>query len=143
MDQLSKRALAAEAESAEALRALAAEHGISLTGEEARAYFAKLHPPVGELADDELEAVSGGGCGSAGYTAPTPKQVHFVGDEIPMEEIPRNIVYKLFHADCRFCRSFQVTEAHLGKTEWTYRLQCTSCGASMGFYTTRQLAGHE
>lgn len=66
MDYQSKQALAARAESAEALRALAAEHGISLTGEEAQSYFAMLHPPAGELSDEELEAVCGGGGGSSG-----------------------------------------------------------------------------
>ena len=67
MDQFaSKRALAAGAESPEALRALAAEHGVSLTGEEAWRCFTRLHPPTGALSDAELEAVSGGGCGGGG-----------------------------------------------------------------------------
>ena len=53
----------AECASPEELAALARAEGLTMTDEEARAYFAKLHPPVGELSDDELEAVSGGGCG--------------------------------------------------------------------------------
>ena len=33
---------------------------VKLTAAEAEAYFAKLHPPAGELADEKLEQVSGG-----------------------------------------------------------------------------------
>ena len=53
------------ARSPQELGELARAEGVTLTPEEAQAHFAKLHPPVGELADDELEAVSGGGCGGA------------------------------------------------------------------------------
>lgn len=53
---------AAACASAEELHALAAAEGIPMTQEEAHAYFVQLHPPVGELADEELDAVSGGGC---------------------------------------------------------------------------------
>ena len=54
---------AKEAKSAEELLALAKENNIGMTGEQAKAYFAQLHPAAGELADDELDAVAGGGCG--------------------------------------------------------------------------------
>lgn len=53
---------AKEAKSVEELLALAKDTGIELTAEEAEAYYAQLHAD-GELADDELENVSGGGCG--------------------------------------------------------------------------------
>lgn len=53
-------------------RALAAEQGITLTAEEARALFARLHSPAGELADEELDAVSGGGCGGGGGNSGGP-----------------------------------------------------------------------
>ena len=49
------------AKSAEELFALAKENGIEMTEEEAEKYFAELHKE-GELADDELDNVSGG-CG--------------------------------------------------------------------------------
>ena len=32
------------------------------TEEEAKAYFEQLHPKTGELSDDELDNVAGGGC---------------------------------------------------------------------------------
>ena len=54
---------AKEAKSVEELLALAGENGIGLTEEQAKAYFAQLHPAAGELDDDELDAVAGGGCG--------------------------------------------------------------------------------
>lgn len=46
----------------ESLLALAKENGIELTGEEAKAYFDQLHPGTGELSDEELDNVAGGGC---------------------------------------------------------------------------------
>ena len=53
---------ARHAKSIEELLALAEENGITLTEDEAKAYFAQLHKS-GELSDDELDSVAGGGCG--------------------------------------------------------------------------------
>ena len=62
---------AREAKSAEELLALAAENGIEMTEESANAYFEQLHQN-GELSDDELDNVAGGGCSTAGgYTVVT------------------------------------------------------------------------
>lgn len=44
------------------LMALAKENGTELTEESAKAYFEQLHPKTGELSDDELDNVAGGGC---------------------------------------------------------------------------------
>ena len=49
------------AKSAEELRTIARENGVELTEEEAAAYFSQLHQS-GELSDEELDSVSGGGC---------------------------------------------------------------------------------
>lgn len=49
------------AASAKELLALAQENGIELTEEEAEAYFEKLHRS-GEMSDEELDNVAGGGC---------------------------------------------------------------------------------
>ena len=54
-------AKAKNAESAEALEALAKENGWDMTQEEAKAYFTELHK-TGALSDRELENVTGGGC---------------------------------------------------------------------------------
>lgn len=58
------------AESAEALQALAKENGIEMSTEEAESYFAELHKS-GELSDEELENVSGGGCRKNGHLVVT------------------------------------------------------------------------
>ena len=49
----------------EELAALAKENGQEMSDESAKAYFNLLHPVNGELADDELDDVSGGrNCGT-------------------------------------------------------------------------------
>lgn len=50
------------AKTADELLALAKENGVEMTEESAAAYFAQLHPTAGELSDDELDNVAGGGC---------------------------------------------------------------------------------
>ena len=52
---------AKEAKSAKELLVLAKENGIEMTEESAKAYFEQLHK-TGEVSDDELGNVSGGGC---------------------------------------------------------------------------------
>ena len=54
---------AKQAKSAEELITLAKENKIELSAEEAKEYFERLNKS-GELSDDELDNVSGGGCGS-------------------------------------------------------------------------------
>ena len=49
--------------SARELLELAKAEGIDITADEAATYFAQLNPESSELADDELDGVSGGGCG--------------------------------------------------------------------------------
>ena len=65
-------AKAKAAKNAKELLALAKENGTELTDDEAKKYFAELHKE-GELADDELDNVSGGGCGE---DPPDPHEVH-------------------------------------------------------------------
>lgn len=52
---------AREAKNAQELLTIAKENGIEMTEESAEAYFEQLHK-TGELSDDELDNVSGGGC---------------------------------------------------------------------------------
>ena len=64
-------AKAKEAQTAEELLALAKENGMELTKEQSEEYFTKLHH-TGELADEELDNVAGGGlwnptCPHCGY----------------------------------------------------------------------------
>ena len=57
-------AKAKQAKNPEELMTLAKENGIELTEESAKAYFNQLNPKTGELSDDELDNVAGGGCHS-------------------------------------------------------------------------------
>ena len=59
-------AKARAAKSAEELAALAKENGRDITEEIAHDYFDRLHPALGELSDEELDNVAGGGCYSSG-----------------------------------------------------------------------------
>ena len=53
------------AKSVEELLELAKASNVKLSDEQAKEYFAKLNPTKGELSDDELDDVSGGGCGES------------------------------------------------------------------------------
>ena len=55
-------AKAKSAKSPEELIGIAKENGMELTEESAKAYFELLSPKTGEISDEELENVSGGGC---------------------------------------------------------------------------------
>ena len=53
---------AKEVKTVEELIALAKENGVELNEEDAKMYFEQLNAKKGELSDDELDAVAGGGC---------------------------------------------------------------------------------
>ena len=73
------------AKSADELLALAKENGTELTEEEAKAYFEQLNSKSGELSDDELDAVAGGGChASSGRTVVTSGCSCFTGEYQPI-----------------------------------------------------------
>lgn len=55
-------AKAKKAKTPEELMALAKENGIEMTEETAKTFFEQLKPKTGELSDDELDNVAGGGC---------------------------------------------------------------------------------
>ena len=55
-------AKAKETKTPEELMAFAKENGEEMTEESAKAYFDLIHPQSGEVSDDELDNVSGGGC---------------------------------------------------------------------------------
>ena len=59
-------AKAKNAKTPEELIALANENGTEMTEESAEAYYNLLHPQNGEVSDDELDNVSGGGCHNGG-----------------------------------------------------------------------------
>lgn len=53
---------AKQAKTPEELMALSKENGEEITEESAKAYFELLHPKTGEITDEELDNVAGGGC---------------------------------------------------------------------------------
>ena len=55
-------AKAKQAKSVEELLTLSKESGVEMTAEQAQDIFAQLNQKSGELADDELDNVAGGGC---------------------------------------------------------------------------------
>ena len=59
--------------SVEELLELAKANNVELTAEDAATYFAQMKPKSGELDDDDLDAVAGGGCSSknTGHVFPT------------------------------------------------------------------------
>ena len=57
---------AKKAKSVEELMALAKENNVAITEEDAKMYFEVLHPKTGELSDEELDNVAGGGCYAPG-----------------------------------------------------------------------------
>ena len=65
------------AKSAEELLTLAKASGVEMTEDEAATYFAQLNPKSGELDDDDLDNVAGGGCVS---TEANP--LHVVGTKV-------------------------------------------------------------
>ncbi len=75
---------AQQASNVEELLMLAKENNIALTEEQAREYFAKLQPPVGELSDDELDSVAGG---SNQCRDPQPLPFQIPDDEVDISEL--------------------------------------------------------
>ena len=59
-------AKAKNAKTPEELIALAKENGTEMTEESAEEYYNLLHPQNGEVSDDELGNVAGGGCHNGG-----------------------------------------------------------------------------
>lgn len=99
--------------STEELLTLAKENNVEMTAEEATAFFAKLNPTCGELADDELDNVAGGAC--AGDT---------LGDHV-----------QLPGGTCPYCGAnnpsgyYNYRGGHNGFTHFMERLDC--CGNTM------------
>ena len=53
------------AKTAEELLEIAKAEGVEMTADDAAAYFEQLNPKSGELSDDDLDNVAGGGCGGS------------------------------------------------------------------------------
>lgn len=106
--ELIKQAKAAG--SPEELLALAKENNMELTMEEATAYYEQLHSKSGELSDDELDNVAGGGC--------------HTGDG----RMVTTIFNVCEHYTCEHCGHTGIRQVQL-KTDSTIDT-CTNCGLS-------------
>lgn len=96
---------AKEAKSAEELMELAKENGREFTLEQAQEYYDRLHSD-GELADDELDNVSGGGeCLYADpHSCPRCHSTTYHVDQFSeVDQYGRNVTtMKFLCAECRF-----------------------------------------
>ena len=112
---------AREAASTEELMELAGSENVELTEEKAKKLFAGLHTE-GELSDNELENVAGGGCsGAPEYVLPSYSEGEIVAVKGNSRcnacgcELGR--IVRVFRGDCNgsYCR-------------YDYTLICTRCG---------------
>ncbi len=113
---------AQQASNVEELLMLAKKNNIALTEEQAREYFAKLQPPVGELSDAELDAVAGGGCGGEPeYTLPS----HSNGEIVAVKSNCRCNA-----CGCELGRIVRVFMGYCNSSmcRYDYTLICTRCG---------------
>ncbi len=88
---------AKRAQSASELMHMAHESGMAMTADEAQRYFDMLHPAAGVLSDDELDNVSGGGCGGGGNTkddGTTAAEPEPAPEPAPLFEIGELVLYK-------------------------------------------------
>ena len=92
------------AKSAEELIALAKENGVQLSADEANTYFDELHKS-GEISDDELDNVAGGGCDGDEGEAHDMWDCceHFVCVECGNDDPHCNLIKACF--DCKYASS--------------------------------------
>ncbi len=97
---------AKRAKSAEELMTLAKENGVDISEDEARKYFDKLNKS-GELSDDELNSVSGGGCiGSASGDSETKFKEHYQNKRVRCNK-----------GSCAICGSNRGIILHVGTSK--------------------------
>ena len=118
--------------SADELLTLAKENGMEMTDEQAKAYYAQLHPASGEIADDELENVAGGGCAAMGIATPYENLVN-VGSKVRLhwtENLSNSYCPK-----CHQCKSNDIFIL-VEKGEPLWKFQCSECGSVSTFYAS-------
>ena len=112
---------AKNAQSAEELFLISKEFNISITEEQARVYFDQTHK-TGELSDDELDNVSGGGCGGNKDSAEAPQMEYYGMKEYTL------LVGDTFCPNCHFDTERQ-NYGYLcfGSTRNSFQVQCAYC----------------
>lgn len=109
------------AKSAKELSELAKANGVVLSEQEAATYFAKLNKQ-GELADDELDNVAGGGCV---HRADEKKEHFFTGDTCGIVDRDSGTFYR-----CPGCGGLQFVfkgGEWTGKNPTSYTCKCKQC----------------
>ena len=106
---------------------LAKENGIELTEEEAQAYFAQLNKS-GELSDDELDAVAGGGCQAEGLAHKS--------NDLKVGDVIRCYNWEAFNDHYEACSCgntyFRVTNL-INDGQNKVHVACTKCGRTDTF----------
>lgn len=107
------------------LLALAKENGYEMTEGEAKICFEQLNPPCGELGNDELDNVSGGGCSSTDNEglAPAEPQLH-AGQKVYLKE-PGHIFGSCYCQNPACASSVFWIEKQIDAEK--YLLQCHGC----------------
>ncbi len=123
---------AKQAKSADELLTIAKENGMEMTEEEAKAYFAQLHPASGEIADDELENVAGGGCAAKGIATPHENLVN-VGTKVRLHWTEN--LSNSYSSKCSQCKSNDIFIL-VEKGEPFWKFQCSECGTIHTFYAS-------
>lgn len=112
---------ARKAADVEELLELAKSENIELTEEKAKKLFAELHAE-GEISDDELDNVAGGGCsGEPEYTLPSYSEGEIVAVKSK---------YRCNACGCEFGKIVRVFKGYCNSSEcrYDYTLICTNCG---------------
>ena len=123
---------AKQAKSADELLTLAKENGIEMTEEQAKAYYAQLHPASGEIADDELENVAGGGCAAMGIATSHENLVN-VGAKVRLHWTEH--LSNSYSSKCSQCKSNDIFIL-VEKGEPFWKFQCSECGTIHTFYAS-------
>ena len=124
--ELIKKARAAK--SAKELLELARANSVELTEAEAESYFSQLHQS-GELSDEELSAVSGGGCQAVGLAKTDVNHDIKPGDRIMISEGFSKVL-----CGAPGCGSQIFVVDHADQNSFDYH--CEKCGKEGGLLTS-------
>lgn len=126
---------AKQAASAEEILALAKENGVEMTKEQANACYAKLNPTSGELSDDELDNVAGGGCTAKGL-ATLHEDLVKVGTKVRLHWAENH-----FTSSCYKCNTGNNIFILVEKGDVYWKFQCANCG-DISSFNARDIKNH-
>ena len=109
------------AKNAEELLIIAKENNVEMTANEAKTFFEQMNPKSGELDDDELDTVAGGGCDD-----PLNKQLFPEGSHV-----------RCTYGNCKKCGTNEwkvIYEFHPSMDGKWMTVECVSCGRRQGGY---------